>query len=134
MAKSIAAGTVFKVGAVVVGNLTSIGPPGMQKSEIPATTFESLAAEFLIGIPDHGEMQVEGFWSYTDAGQLVLLGDANDPAAVARSFSIEFVRQLVKFTFSAWVKSFVPGVQVGDAYKFTSTLRVTGVVTVAVYP
>lgn len=134
MAKSIAAGTILKVGAVVVANLTSITPPGMAKSEIDVTDFSSTAQEFLMGIPDHGEMTVEGIWNYTDAGQLVLLGDANDPAAVARSFVIEFTKQVVKFTFNAWVKSFVPGVQVGDAYKFTSTLRVTGVVTVAALP
>lgn len=134
MAKSIAAGTILKVGAVVVGNLTSIGPPGMQKPEIPASDFASTAEEFLMGIPDHGEMQIEGLWNYTDAGQLVLLGDANDPAAVARSFVIEFTRQVVKFTFSAWVKSFTPVAQVGGAYTFTSTLRVTGAVTVAALP
>lgn len=131
MAKSIAAGTILKVGAVVVANLTSITPPGMAKSEIDVTDFSSLAAEFLMGIPDHGEMSVEGWWNYTDAGQLVLVGDANDPAAVARTFVIEFTRQVVKFTFNAWVKSFTPGTQVGNAYSFSSTLRVTGAVTVA---
>lgn len=134
MAKTIAAGTVLKVGAVVVAHLTSITPPGLTKGEIDVTEFSSTAHEFLMDIPDHGEMSVDGWWNYADAGQLVLLGDANDPAAVPRTFVIEFVRQLVKFTFSAWVKSFVPGVQVGDAYKFTATLKVTGVVTIAVYP
>lgn len=134
MAKTIAAGTVFKVGAVVVAHLTSITPPGLTKSEIDVTDFSSLATEFLMGIPDHGEMTVDGIWSYADAGQAVLLGDANDPAAVARSFVIEFTRQAVKFTFNAWVKSFTPGAAVGDAYKFSSTLRVTGAVTVAALP
>lgn len=134
MAKTLAAGTIFKVGAVVVAHLTSITPPGLTKTEIDVTDFSSLASEFLMGIPDHGEMSVEGIWSYADAGQAVLLGDANDPAAVPRTFEIEFVRQAVQFTFSAWVKSFTPGVQVGDAYKFSSTLRITGAVTVAAYP
>ncbi len=135
MAKTITQGTVLKVGAVVVGNLTSISPPGATKPEIDVTDFASAASEFLIGIPDYGEMSVSGWWNYTDAGQLVLLGDSNDAAAVARSFTIEFTKQAVKYTFSAWVKSFTPGVGgPNEAYSFDATLRVTGAVTVAALP
>lgn len=134
MAKTLAAGTVFKVATVVVGNLTSITPPGMNKTEIETTDFASLAAEFLMSIPDHGEMQLEGFWNYTDAGQAILLGDANDAAAPVRSCEVECVRQAVQFTFNAYIKSFTLGVQVNDVYKFTSALRVTGVVTPSAYP
>lgn len=118
----------------MVAHLTSVSPPGMEKGEIDVTEFSSTAAEFLMDIPDHGEMSVEGWWNYADAGQLVLLGDANDPAAVARTFVIEFTRQVVKFTFSAWVKKFTPGSAVRGAYSFTATLRVTGAVTVAALP
>lgn len=134
MAKSIAQGTVLKVGAVVVGHLTSIGSPGMEKGELDATEFASLAVESLMDIPDHGEIPLEGWWNYADAGQAVLLGDANDAAAVPRTFVIEFTRQVVKFTFSAWVKSFRPGTAVRGVYTFSSTLRVSGAVTVAALP
>lgn len=130
MPKTIAAGTIFKIGAVVVAHLTSITPPGLTKTEIDVTDFSSLASEFLMGIPDHGEMTLEGIWNYADAGQAILIGDANDPAAVARAMEIEFTRQAVQFSFSAWVKSFTPGAAVGDAYKFSATLRVTGAVTI----
>lgn len=131
MAKTITQGTVLKVGAVVVANLTSIGSPGLEKGELDATDFASTAVESLMDIPDHGEIPIEGYWSYADAGQAVLLGDANDSAATARTFVIEFTRQAVKFTFSAWVKSFRPGTVVRGVYTFSASLRVTGAVTVA---
>lgn len=135
MAKTIAAGTVLKVGAVTVGNVTSISAPNPVKAEVDVTDFASTASEFLLGIPDNGEISMSGIFNYTDAGQLVLLGDANDPDAAARAFTLEFTRQDVQFSFNAYVRSFVPTASgPNDAYKFDATLRLTGAVTIAAIP
>lgn len=135
MAKTIAAGTVLKVGAVVVGSVTSITAPNPVKAEVDVTDFDSTASEFLLGIPDNGEISLSGIFDYADAGQLVLIGDANDADAAPRTFTIEFTRQDVQFTFSAYVRSFTPSAGgPNDAYKFDASLRLTGAVTIASIP
>lgn len=129
MAKTQALGTVLKQGTVVIGHLTSISTPSPTKAEIDVTDFASVAAESLPGLLDYGEMALSGFFDYVDAGQTILLADANDAAAAAKTFTIEFTKQASKAVFQAWVKSFVP--KAGgptEAYTFDATLRVTGAV------
>ena len=66
---------------------------------------------------------------------MIVRADAFDITAAAKAWTIAFVNQANKFTFNAWVKSYVPDAGgPNDAYKFTATLRVTGAVTVAAYP
>lgn len=135
MAKTMATGTVLKVGAVVVGAVTSITAPNPVKAEVDITDFASTASEFLLGLPDNGEISLSGIYNYADAGQLVLLGDALDPDAAARAFTIEFTNQAMKFTFNAYVRSFAPNAGgPNEAYTFDATLRLTGAVTAAALP
>jgi hypothetical protein len=132
MAKTVALGTVLKKGTVAVGNLTSITVPGPTRAEIDVTDFDSTAAESLAGLPDNGELSLSGFFNYTDAGQAAMLVDAHNVSATPATYTIEFTRQNVKFTFSAWVKSFTPNAGgPGEAYTFDASLRVTGAVTIA---
>lgn len=135
MAKSKALGTLLKQGATNVANITAISIPGPNKTEIDVTDFASVAAEFLPGMPDYGEITFSGFYNYADAGQTIVRADAFDVAAGTKAWSIAFPTQLMQFTFNAWVKSYVPDAgSPNDAYKFTATLRVTGAVATAVYP
>lgn len=135
MAKTQALGTILLQGATVIGNLTSISVPSPVKPEIDVTDFASVAAEFLPGMVDYGELSMSGFFNYADAGQTILRADANDPAATTKAWTIAFVRQSMKFTFNAWVKSYTPNAGgPNDAYTFDATLRVTGAVAVAAYP
>jgi hypothetical protein len=135
MAKTVALGTVLKmenpatVGYLTIGNLTSLSVPGPQRDEIEVTDFDSVAKEFLAGLPDNGEISFSGFYNEASSGQDALYEDANDPDAPDREFIIEFTRQNIKFTFDGWVKSFVPnagGPQ--EAYTFDGSIRVTGAV------
>lgn len=132
MAKTVAQGTVLKVGAVVVGAVNSISSPNPVKSEVDVTDFASTASEFLMGMADNGEISMSGIYNYADAGQLLLLTDAHVHTAAARTFTLEFTRQAMKFTFSAWVRSFVASAGgPNDAYTFDCSLRLTGAVTIA---
>jgi hypothetical protein len=135
--KTVALGTILwvvnpaTVGNLAVGNLTQINVPGPVKPEIDVTDFDSLAAEFLAGLPDNGELAFTGWFNYEDEGQMLVLADAHNPEAPTRTFRIDFVRQDVSFTFEGWVKSFVPnapGPQ--EAYSFDGSIRVTGAVTI----
>lgn len=135
MAKSKALGTILKQGATTVANITAISIPGPVKTEIDVTDFASVAAEFLPGMPDYGEISFSGFYNYSDAGQTIVRADAFDVAAGTKAWSIAFPNQLMQFTFNAWVKSYVPNAGgPNEAYTFDATLRVTGAVATAVYP
>lgn len=135
MAKSRALGTVLKQGATVVGNITQISIPGPVKTEIDVTDFASVAAEFLPGLADYGEVTFSGWYNDADAGQTIVRADAFDITAGTKAWTIGFVTQAKGFSFNAWVKSFVPTAGGPNAaYDFTATLRVTGAVTYAAYP
>jgi hypothetical protein len=135
MAKSKALGTILKQGLTTVASLTSISIPGPVKTEIDITDFSSVAAEFMAGMPDYGEVTLSGFFNYSDAGQTIVRADAFDVAAGTKAWTIAFVSQSMQFIFNAYVKSYVPDAGgPNDAYKFTAVLRVTGAVTTAVYP
>lgn len=135
MAKTRALGTILLQGATTVANITSISVPGPVKTEIDVTDFASVAAEFLPGLADYGEVQFSGFYNYADAGQTIVRADAFDINAGTKAWTIAFANQLMKFTFNAWVKSYVPNAGGPNAaYDFTATLRITGAVATAVYP
>ncbi len=134
--KTVALGTTLHVmdgsDPVPVGNLTKISVPGPTKPEIDVTDFDSVAAEFLAGLPDNGEIAMSGWFNYADSGQAILLADANDPDAATRQFTVTFVRQAVSFTFEGFVKSYIPNAGgPNDAYTFDATIRVTGAVEIS---
>lgn len=132
MGKTVTLGTTLTMAGQLVGNLTRIGVPGPTKPEIDVTDFDSVAAEFLAGLPDNGEIPLSGFFNYANAGQAAMLDDAHDPDSPTRAFVIAFVRQDVEFSFNGWVKSFVPNAGgVNEAYTFDAVIRVTGAVTIS---
>lgn len=135
MAKTRALGTILLQGATVVGGITSISIPGPVKSEIDLTDFASTAVEVTAGLADYGEISFSGFFNYADAGQTIVRADAFDINAGTKAWTIAFPNQAMKFTFNAFVKSYVPSAGgPNEAYTFDATLRVTGAVATAVYP
>ena len=135
MAKSRALGTLLLQGATPVANITSISVPGPVKTEIDVTDFGSVATEVLPGMADFGEITFSGWFNYADAGQTIVRADAFDINAIAKAWTLAFVTQSMKFTFNAFVKSYVPNAGGPNAaYDFTATLRVTGAVATAAYP
>lgn len=135
MSKTRALGTLLKQGATNIANITQISIPGPVKTEIDVTDFASVAAEFLPGLADYGEVTFSGWYNYSDAGQTIVRADAFDITAGTKAWSIAFVSQSMQFQFNAWVKSYVPNAGGPNAaYDFQATLRVTGAVATAVYP
>lgn len=135
MAKTLAAGTILYVedpatpgDYIRVGNLTSIPVPGPDKPQVNATDFDSEAEEYVPGLPDYGSHDFNGNFNAEDAGQLILFDDAQDAEAPARNFRLDFTRQDMRFTFSAYVTRFRPSApSAGELYRFESTLRMNGV-------
>jgi len=54
---------------VKVGQVSNIGPPSGTAQKIDTTHLESVAKEFLMGIPDNGDIEVSGNALDTDNGQ-----------------------------------------------------------------
>lgn len=137
MPKTLALGTVLYVenpvttGYVRVGNLNNIGIPSPTKEEVDVTDFDSTAREKLTTLPDNGQLPLSGFFNYADAGQVIMLEDAHDPAAPERNWKIEFERQDVQFEFAGSVLSFQPTAPGPDeAYGFDASITVSGAVTI----
>lgn len=135
MAKTIARGTVVKQGVTVIGGIDSVTIPSPEKSEIPVTDFASLAVETIPGVIDFKEVTLTGFLNYADAGQTILRADADDPAAVAKAFTVEVTTQAFKVVFDAFVKTYnrIAGGP-NEAYRFESVLRVTGAAVTSALP
>lgn len=134
MGKSLSLGTILRVenddqDFITVGNLTQLGVPGPEKEEVDVTDFDSVAKEFLMGLPDNGEIPFSGWLNYENAGQALLLADAHNPDAPKRRFQIELTRQDLEFQFEAYVKSFAPNAPGPvEAYEFEGALRIDGAV------
>lgn len=127
-------GTTFKFTPyggeqATVGKLSSIGEIAPESDEIDVTTLDSPggAREFIQGARDPGEIELEGFFSKTDAGQACLR---------AAYFSGATGQALITFpdgataAFSGFVKGFAVGAaDVEGAIGFKATIRLTGAIT-----
>jgi hypothetical protein len=141
MAKSTTRGVELYVenpataGFIKVGNLTAIGVPGPTKPEVDVSDFDSVAAEFLPGIPDYGSLPFTVNYNNTDAGQEILFDDAQDPEAPVRTFRVDFTQQAERFEFDAYVSSFVPRAGgINQAITADGSLRVSGAVARSAIP
>jgi len=78
-AADIGYGTTFTWHAVVIGEVTRIGSVTLTVSKQDATTLASPDAhkEYLPGLIDPGDVDLEGWLDPDDAGQVLLLADMN---------------------------------------------------------
>jgi|SRR5579875_368408 len=123
-ASTSAYGTILKWNAVEVGELTSISGPTQKLKSIEVTSMDSPNgyAEFIAGIIDGGQVQVEG--NFTNAaGQAALQSD----------FQAKTQRQLVitlptshTWTAQAICVDFSEDFKVNDRITFKATFQVTG--------
>lgn len=113
-----------------IGDVLSISGPDGQAQEIDTTNLDSAAKEFLMGLPDNGSITVEMNYDPADAQQAGLLTDRNNQTQ--RNFEIVFSDPgTTTFSFAAFVTQWATASAVDDVSKLSSTLRVTGIVTVA---
>ena len=111
---------------LAVGNLTSIRTPSPDKPEIDVTDLDSTGAEFLLGIPDFGNLDFTGFYNPDSPGQEVLKEDGASTESTVRSFRIELTSLEEQIEFEGIVKSFVIEAGLNNAYTFNGTIRTTG--------
>ena len=94
-----------------VGEVTSIGAPSGEAADIDTTHLESTAKEYLIGLPDEGNVELAMNAVAADAGHTVLIAakDAQSRRWVKITWSsgaVWYIKGLIKkYTWSAGVDS-----------------------------
>lgn len=123
------AGTASPVTYTAIANVMSISGLGGQKSDIDITNFDSTAKEFLVGLEDSGQVQVEinyapantthtTLWDLKGSGELRTWRIVSPGASPAPYFQ-----------FAATVQQFQINFQTDDVVRATVTLRVSGSIT-----
>lgn len=108
---------------VKVGECDNVGEPSGEASDIDVTHLESEAKEYLIGLPDNGNIAISGNFVPSDLGQLELI-DAKDDQE----------RRWLKITWSSgdiWyikvlVKKYAPSAAVDGKTPFSASFRTSG--------
>ena len=127
MAKSKSAGTKFNIGTQAVGGLSSIGGVEISSETTDVTALDNTTGykEYLGGFKDGGEVPLEGFMDGTDKGQEAMYTALESQEET--EFSIVFPTKIGKtWTFKGIVTKFATSAAVGDAVKFSSSIKVTG--------
>lgn len=92
-----------------VGEVTTIGAPSGEAADIDVTHLESLAKEYLIGLPDEGNIEIAMNAIVSDAGhtELITAKDAQTRRWLKITWSngtVFYIKALVKkYTWSAGV-------------------------------
>lgn len=133
MSAQKANGTLLKQGTVTIGSLSKIKPPEKSADTIDVTTIDVIDGykKFIAGFKDGGEVTVEGYFDFTDQGQLAL--DTSFDAGTTDTYTIAFPTSIgATFTFSGVVTKYGVGeVNSKDALGFSATIKVAGKPTLA---
>lgn len=132
MSKSMSVGTQFKVDTTAVGGLTSIGGVEVTAESTDVSAMDNVTGfkEFLSGLKDGGEVPVEGFLDGADEGQDAMYAALEDGAL--HQFAIVFPATIGKtWSFPGIVTKFATSAQIGDAVKFSASVKAAGKPTLA---
>jgi len=123
----VSGGTATPVTWTKIKNLISFKGFDGQAAELDATDLDSTAKEFLIGLQDWGNLQIDMNRDYSDPGQQAL--DASKRAASKQIYKLTLPNSKTR-TFNAYCKSSPLEGGVDKLVQATSvTLRITGDVT-----
>ncbi len=115
---------------IQIGRLTSIGEIAPDSEELDVTTLDSAGGyrEYMQGLKDSGELEVEGYHDGGDAGQAALRTAYGSGAA--GEVKITFPDGTA-VSFNGYVKAHTIGAaEVDGAVGFGATFRISGGVTV----
>lgn len=132
MAKSRSVGTKFNIDEKTVGGLSSIGGVEVSAETTDVTALDNTSGykEYLGGFKDGGEVPLEGFLDGADQGQEQMYAALEDQQE--HSFSIVFPEAIGKtWSFKGIVTKFATSAAVGDAVKFSASVKVSGKPTLA---
>lgn len=127
MSKSQSKGTKFTLDGTAVGGLTSIGgvEVSADSTEVSAMDNTTGYKEYLAGLKDGGEVPLEGFLDGEDAGQDKMYEALNDEKV--HKGAIVFPEAIGKtWSFDGIVTKFATNANMGDAIKFSASIKVTG--------
>ena len=127
MAKSKSVGTKFNIGAQAVGGLSSIGGVEVSSETTDVTALDNVSGykDYLGGFKDGGEVPLEGFLDGEDKGQEAMY--AAFESQEEKDFSIVFPEKIGKtWSFKGIVTKFATNAAVGDAVKFSASVKVSG--------
>lgn len=126
-----AANTSSPYGFANIPGLSNIRISGPNRQEIEVTDLDSVAKEFLMDLPDYGQITADMNFNPDNATHALLRADITDETP--RRFRITFPdgSPATTYTFEAFVMSTPVDLSRGQAVKGTLTLRVTGPITEA---
>lgn len=132
MAKSKSVGTKFNIDDKTVGGLSSIGGVEVSSETTDVTALDNTTGykEYLGGFKDGGEVPLEGFLDGEDAGQDAMYNAMEDQEK--HNFSVVFPSAIgKKWSFEGVVTKFATSAAVGDAVKYSASVKVSGKPTLA---
>lgn len=127
MAKSRSVGTKFTVDTKAVGGLSSIGGVEVSADTTDVTSLDNTDGykEYLGGFKDGGEVPLEGFLDGDDEGQDAMYAAMEDQEE--HNFTIVFPAGIGKtWDFKGVVTKFATSAAVGDAVKYSASVKVSG--------
>lgn len=121
-----AAAAATPVAWTEIGEVTDFSGPDGTANEIDTTHLRSTAKEFLMGLPDEGNISLSMNWAPTDTGQIAAI--AARKARTEKDFKITYSDDSTA-TFKAYVLGLSSGAGVDSKVNGSMTLRITGEVT-----
>ena len=120
-------GTATPTTLTGINNLKSFSGFDGQASELDRTNLSSTAKEFILGLVDYGQFNVDLDYDYADAGQAALLAALASGAVKTFKLTLPDTHTA---TFTAYVKRLPTAGGVDQVVKRSGvTLRITGAVT-----
>jgi hypothetical protein len=126
-------GTTFGVGAGTspetytnLGEVRSINGPSGSASVLDATNLSSTAKEKLMGLPDEGQITIEGNFDYDDSMQAAMI--AARAAQTSKNFKITYT-DATYVTFAGYVTGWSTSVSIDSVVSYTATIEIDGALT-----
>lgn len=119
-------GTTLTFNGNIVSDVTKIGAVELTADAQEVSNQSSTAKEYISGMPDGGEISIEGFLYPGDTNGQIAMKNAVGGAAVACSINFP-AAFAASWSFNALVTAFSTGdVELEGGLPFTATLKITG--------
>lgn len=122
---------VSTASSCLVGQVSDISGPSGQKSEIDVTNLNSAGKEYLMSLPDFGELSFNLFYDGTDVAQNALYADWVSTATPKRKFVIKVADTTQYVIGEGYVKNFQWSMTKDDAVKAACSIRISGACTLS---
>lgn len=128
-------GTTFKFNNVAISDLKKVGGVEVSADTIETTTLDSTFKEYIVGIPDAGEVEIEGnFYPQDTTGQVALFNAVGSRTATACEIILPAALK-TKWSFDAFVTKFKAGeAEPEGVIPFSATIKISGQPTLTVTP